>query len=206
MKVREILPPQQLDEFNLKHAAAAGVAGMAMMSPMKGKEINVNPLTAPAKPVTTVLPEPKQVDPKQQKMAQVASDKYDLDDQFAQQVVELAHKYEKPTFPRAKDILAIIGIESSFNPDAKSGLRRDKAVGLMQVRPHVWNMTPAELANTETSIATGSDILHLYFKKLRNRDAAVAAYNVGMSEYRSGNKAEGYVSKYMHELKLYAGI
>lgn len=209
MKVNEILSTtQQLDEFNLKHAMAAGVAGAALMSPIKGKE--VNPPQQPIKqatPVTTVLPAPQQkVDPKQQKMAQVISHKYSIDDEFAKEVVELAHKYAQPTFPKAKDILAIAGIESSFNPDAKSGLRRDKAVGLMQVRPKVWNMSPEELYDVENSIKTGSDILHFYFKKLHNRDAAVAAYNVGLGEFRSGNNAEGYVSKYMHELMLYKGI
>jgi|SRR5271157_5726064 len=208
MKVNElVLNEQQILEIQLKHALAAGVAGAAMMSPLKSKNEPTIPPPAPKPQVAHIIPEPKpQIDPKKQKMAQVITQKYDIDDEFAQEVVELAHKYEKPVFPKAKDILAIAGVESSFDPDAESGLRRDKAVGLMQVRPHVWNMSPEELKDVEGSIRTGSDILQLYYKKLRNRDAAVAAYNVGMSEFRSGNTAEGYVSKYLHELKLYTGI
>lgn len=212
MKVNELLSTsQQLDEINLKHAMAAGVAGAALMSPLKGHEQNppqqqVQRQT-PSVDYSHLLSTPiKQPDAIQLKMAQVVTQKYSIDDEFAKEVVELAHKYEKPTFPKAKDILAIIGVESSFNPDAKSGLRRDPAVGLMQVRPRVWNMNPNELYDIENSIKAGSEILHFYFKKLHDRDSAVAAYNVGLSEFRSGNNAEGYVSKYQHELMLYKGI
>jgi hypothetical protein len=210
MKVNQLLLDEQqqlVQEFiNLRHAMAAGVAGAAMMSPMKQKQEPTPPPQAPKPEVAHVLPAPKPVNPKQQKMAQAITRKYDIDDQLAQEIVEIAHKYEKPNFPTAKDILAVVGIESSFDPDAVSGLRKDPAVGLMQVRPKVWGMSAADLSDIESQIKTGSDILQLYYKKLRNKEAAIAAYNVGMSEYRNGNNAEGYVSKYMHELKLYAGL
>jgi hypothetical protein len=152
-------------------------------------------------------PKPKPVDPAHQKMAEKITGKYDIDDEFAQQVVELAHKHQKPGFPTAKDILAIIGVESSFDPDAISGLRTDPAIGLMQVRPGIWNLDKSELqGDIEKQIAAGSDILHQYYRKLKNKNAALASYNVGLTQYMSGNMAQDYVKKYHKELGLYAGM
>ena len=211
MKTYELLLDEQqqlIQEFKLKHAIGAAAIGAGLMAHpnIMHQEPQVQVQQKPAPQV--VLPAPKpQASPEEIKMAEKISAKYKIEPQDALEIVRLAHKYEKPTFPKAKDILAIVGIESSFDPDSVSGLRRDPAVGLMQVRPKVWGLSPEELqGDIEKQIATGSDILHLYYKKLRHRDAAVAAYNVGMSEYRSGNTAEGYVSKYQHELKQYTGI
>lgn len=211
MKVKEVLlTEEQLYEISLKNALAAGALGATLLGSPKhfqqDKPIE-RPQARPA-PVATVLPAPKkEVDPKQLKMSQQIAKKYKIDGGFAQEIVELAHKYQKPNFPKAQDILAVIGIESSFDPDAVSGLKRDPAVGLMQTRPGVWNLNREELENNvERQISTGSDILHLYYKKLKNRDAAIAAYNVGLGEFRNGNNAEGYVSKFQHELKTYMGI
>lgn len=194
-------------EFKLKHAVVAAGIGAALMGHPKQTTQEPTVQTQSKPTAQVVIPAPKpQVNPAQMKMAQQIAEKYKIDPEDALEIVQLAYKYEKQSFPKAKDILAIIGVESSFDPDSVSGLRRDPAVGLMQVRPKVWGMNAEELqGNVEKQIATGSDILHLYYKKLRQRDAAVAAYNVGMSEFRAGNNAEGYVSKYMHELKSYAG-
>jgi len=140
-------------------------------------------------------------------MAERITNKYDVEDELANTIVELAHKYQKPGFPTAKDILAVIGVESSFDPDAVSGLSIDPAVGLMQVRPGIWNIDKSELqGDPERQIATGSDILHQYFKKSKNKNAALALYNVGPTEYKKGNTAENYVRKFYKELRLYSGI
>lgn len=209
MKVNQLLlteEQQLIREFKLKHAVAAAGIGAAMMGHpnMTHQEPNVVQ-QKPAAPVVLPVPKP-QADAAHVKMAQQIAAKYKIDQEDALEIVQLAHKYEKQSFPKAKDILAIIGVESSFDAEAVSGLKRDPAVGLMQVRPKVWGLNAQELqGNVEKQIATGSDILHLYYKKLHHRDAAVAAYNVGMSEFRGGNNAEGYVSKYMHELKSYIG-
>lgn len=201
MKVDEILLSREaLYEISLKNAVAAGALGAGLMFG--------HPTTIQHEPqVTHVMPAPKPDGKKREHMTQLIVHRYDLDAKFAQRVVDLAMKYEKPGFPRAPDILAIVGIESSFDPDAVSGLRHDPAVGLMQVRPGVWNLNRHSLAhNIEKQIATGADILHLYYTKLKSRDAAVAAYNVGMGEYRSGNTANGYVSKYTNERRQYKGM
>jgi hypothetical protein len=151
-------------------------------------------------------PPPKKIDPIHQKMASKIVDKYGIDDKLATKVVDLAHKHEKSGFPTAKDILAIIGIESSFNPNAVSRLQTDPAVGLMQVRPAVWNMNPSDLKDIEKQIEVGSDILHQYYQKLRNKNATLSAYNVGLTRYLNGERPQNYLNKYHQELKMYSGI
>lgn len=212
MKVYDIFlneEQQLIQEFKIRHAVAAGAIGASMMGNHFLKKQELPPAPLPQKPPAhVVLPAPKpQFSPQEVEMAKKISERYNIEYDDALEIVRLAHKYAKPTFPHAKDILAIVGVESSFDPGAVSGLRRDPAVGLMQVRPKIWGLNPEELHNNiEKQIATGSDILHLYYKKLHRRDAAVAAYNVGMGEYRSGNTARGYVSKFQHELRQYRGI
>jgi hypothetical protein len=178
-----------------------GAAGLGFAPKAGGLEKDL-----PPSPIPKEKPKPE-INPIHQKMIDKITDKYDIDDEFAQQVVELAHKHQKPGFPTAKDILAIIGVESSFDPDAVSGLRQDPAVGLMQVRPGVWNIDRSTLqGDIEKQIATGSDILHQYYQKLKNKNAALASYNVGLTQYRSGNTADNYVKKYHNELRLYTGM
>jgi hypothetical protein len=214
MKVREIILTEEqllLLEYGKVGTMAGAIAGGALgimgayQADKAYHQSHEPPKVAQHQPV--VLPEPKKVDPSHVKMAEKIVQKYKVDAGFAKQVVELAHQYAKPDFPTAKDIIAVVGVESSFDPNAVSGLRKDPAVGLMQVRPKVWNMHRQELeGNIEKQIATGSDILNLYYKKLHNKQAAIAAYNVGMGEYRSGNTAEGYVAKVMRELNQYVKI
>lgn len=214
MKVNEIfLSEEQLYEISLKHAVAAGALGASLMI---GQVRNVNDKPVHATPVVqgpteVVYPSRQQrkTVKEEDQLANFIAKKYKVDPKFALQVIQLAHKYAKSTFPKAKDILAIAEIESSFDPNAVSGLRHDPAVGLLQIRPKIWGLDPGALQgeNTiENQIATGADILHAYYRKLHDKYAAVAAYNVGLGDFRSGNNAEGYVSKYTHAVRQYHGI
>lgn len=214
MKVDDILlTEEQLHELKLRHAIAAGALGLGLLH----NPTNIESST-PQKPTPQEIQqrdqhvaqrkteqEARQKElQRQQDLANKIAERYHVDQDFALQVVQLAHKYEKPTFPKAKDILAIIGVESSFDPDAVSGLRHDPAVGLMQVRPSMWNLDREDLSgDVEKQIQMGSDILHQYYTHFKNPRAALAAYNVGPTNYRQGNKAPGYVAKYANELKHY---
>lgn len=128
---------------------------------------------------------------------------YKVSQDFATKVVALSHKYSSPVFPKASDILAIIGIESSFRPNVKSGLKRDKAEGLTQIRPRVWRhmIKPGELTLIENQVKYGSSILRQYHMKLGSIDGAVNAYNVGLTAHNRGKVNPRYVRKYQ-ETKL----
>jgi hypothetical protein len=126
--------------------------------------------------------------------------KYHKDDAELLKIFALAKKYERDTFPKAADILAIVGIESSFNKAAVSSLKKDPAVGLMQVRPGVWGIKASDLASMEEQMKFGSGVLAKYYEKLGDADSAVHAYNVGITNFKRGTGLnQAYVDKFNKE-------
>lgn len=190
---------EQLNEIDVKRAIAGGAFALGtMLSPSPTHH-------SPAPPHVATQPSVEQRDQVDTAvLANAILKKYRVSPRLAMKVAKLAREYEKPSFPKAEDILAIIGIESSFTPMSVSKLRTDPAVGLMQVRPGVWKLDRNELLNDiGLQIKTGADILHRYYKLLGNADDAVHAYNVGIGNFRRGKHNPGYVSKYKNELTLY---
>jgi len=197
MKLHEVLDPRLVNEVSLKQALAAGLLGTAAIS----TAANVH---APTQTPSTYAPNiiVKHINLVYERLANKIASKYHVDQGFAMKVVELAHKYAHPVFPTAKDILAVVGVESSFNPGATSNLSDDPAVGLMQVRPGKWKLNSQQLlADEEAQIKHGASILHKYFKKLKNKDAAIQAYNIGLNSYRQGFRSPKYLEKVQRELK-----
>ena len=207
MKLQEVLEPEQLDENSLKKAALAGLASASMFGALNTAKHTPPP---PVPPTVQQQQEPEPVVDSaaeaRQALAQKIASEYRINPDLAGHIVELAHKYEKDSFPTAKDILAVIGIESSFNPNAVSQLKKDPARGLMQVRPGVWGLAPGELKNAEDQIRIGSDILHQYYSKLKNKEAALHAYNMGITNFRKGKHNPRYVAKFARELQKYLDI
>lgn len=126
--------------------------------------------------------------------------RYKVDEQLALQIVKLAKKHQRDDFPKASDIIAIIGVESSFRPNVKSQLKKDPAVGLMQVRPGVWKIPHVELSTIEGQIKHGARILAEYYDSIGRKDGAVMAYNIGITAYRKGRQNPRYLNKYKREL------
>lgn len=211
MKLHEVLPRKQLDEKFLKHALAAGIVGTSLAMPGTITDKRPPSYERPKDEVVTTakrtsdpfapeinIPGPTLV--QRTELAKSIAKKYRVDLELVQQVVNLAYEYEDEKFPKAQDILAIIGVESSFNPDSKSGLRKDPALGLMQVRPGVWNINPENLDSVESQIRYGVAILKRYYKKLGNAEDAIQAYNLGLTKFRRGARNTRYVAKYQQEL------
>ena len=139
-------------------------------------------------------------------LLKTVTSKFKVEPEKAKKIVDLAIKHSDPVFPKAHHILALAGVESSFNEKAKSQLKRDPAVGLMQIRPGVWGIHPNELSTMEGQIKHGSDILKHYHKKLGTPEATFAAYNIGITNHRKGRQTEAadrYVGKITSELKRY---
>lgn len=206
MKLCEIveLPErEQLDEINLKQAIAGGA--MALGSLMSQPVHHELPPVEPSH--LADMNAAKQAQLMNKKVDTLANNilkKYRVSPDLAKKVASLAQKHEKASFPKAEDILAIVGIESSFKPNSVSGLKKDPAVGLTQVRPGVWGLNPQQLlGDVEMQIKTGSDILHKYYQRLGNAEDAVHAYNVGIGNFKRGNHNLKYVDKYKNEVRLY---
>lgn len=137
--------------------------------------------------------------------AKKISKRFKVSNQLTAQVVKYTHKYERDTFPKAEDLIAIIGVESSFKPKAVSALAKDPAIGLTQIRPAVWRnkYTRVSLEEPENQVKYGAEILSHYFDVLGSRESAVQAYNVGITAFKRGKKNPRYVAKYKRELAQY---
>lgn len=94
-----------------------------------------------------------------------------------------------PDFPTAEDIMAVIKIESNWDENARS---HADARGLMQVLHGEYQV--------QNNIAQGSAILREYYEILKNKHAAVVAYNVGIGSYQIGLRNEEYYNAYQLQL------
>jgi hypothetical protein len=214
MKLDQAITPetaQELSELKLKHIVAAGSVAAAALT---GGSTTGNPHYVDKGEQQSEIKRQSfksfaaKVDARARTLATAITDKYAVGTDFAVKVAKLAIKHEAATFPKAEDILAVVGIESSFKPHAASKLAKDPAVGLMQVRPGVWGLDPNKLkASAEEQIKVGSKILHDYYQKLKSKEAALQAYNVGLTNYM---KKKGlnprYVPKFDDERDMYEGM
>lgn len=196
MKLSDILSPEkeQLDEINLKQALAGAAIGATAMLPISTQH------RAPPQPQAATQSASKSDYLSTARRAlDSAASKYSVDPALFDRIVKAAHKHAHADFPKAEDIIAIAAVESGFRPSVKSNLKRDPALGLMQIRPGVWNIPPHKLMSVEDNIMYGSKILRKYYERLKDKDAAVQAYNVGITAYRKGKKNERYLQKYKTE-------
>jgi hypothetical protein len=201
MRSHDFLTEQQLEELNLKKAAAGGLLALAtansMLPSFKGPS---NPPPEPPKASASV----KQISPDVKNLTQDVLKKYKIDPAVVANIVELTKKHEHAVFPKTKDLLAIIGIESGFNSDAVSQLKNDPAIGLTQIRPGIWGLNASEFSkDIEQQISKSADILAKYNKQLGDPTKAIQAYNVGITSFLRGTENPSYLTKFEKERALY---
>lgn len=143
---------------------------------------------------------------KQQWLAQRIVMRYTSTDyDLAAQITQAAFKYQDAVFPKADDIIAIIAIESIFNPKAKSNLKHDPAKGLMQIRHGVWKdkINVDNMNRIESQIKHGSEILAHYYRVVDDKNKAIMAYNVGLTAALNGRTNPKYLAKYKREMQAF---
>jgi hypothetical protein len=104
--------------------------------------------------------------------------KPDIDPELARTVAKSVHRYAELYGKDANLILAMIAVESRFDPNAVSP---KGAVGLMQVMPQ-WKKVlgiTGDLSDPEVSIKYGLQILGFYDEMYRDLEMALTAYNRG---------------------------
>ncbi|MBX5480776.1 MAG: transglycosylase SLT domain-containing protein [Myxococcaceae bacterium] len=101
-----------------------------------------------------------------------------LDPELARRIARSVHQY-CTLYHRDPDLaLAIMTVESDFNPKAESPAG---AVGLMQVMPH-WKKVlgiQGDLRDPEVSIQYGLQVLGFYQEMYKDTELALTAYNRG---------------------------
>lgn len=125
---------------------------------------------------------------------------YSIKPALAAEIVDYAYKYQRDDFPRAHDILAVISVESQFKVTAKSKLKKDPARGLTQVRTEMWDHAKQckhVKDNIEQQVRCGAFILAAYYKEVKNKDAALTAYNIGLAAQQRGDVNPNYNRKFL---------
>lgn len=132
--------------------------------------------------------------------------RYRVDEQIVDEAIDYAFLYEKPIFPRAEHIMAIIGIESSWRPYVRSQLEHDPAVGLTQIRPGIWKNKindPKKLEQIKYQIKYSIEILDEYYRILRTPEKTLLAYNVGITALIENRYNDQYLKKYNREFRQF---
>ena len=194
MKLNEVLTEEQLCEIDYKRALATGILGLAAAGNFSYRlpsHINPPKYTAPVRDDA-------------QELADRILKKYKIDPRLALQVAKLAKRNERKDFPKAEDLLTIVGIESSFRPHAISKLKKDPAMGLTQIRPGVHKLDRVRLSgDIEHQMEQSAEILAKYHKHLKDKESAIIAYNVGPGDFKKGKFNQNYITKFKNERQMY---
>lgn len=133
------------------------------------------------------LPKHTVTDIKIRKITEYVSKVYKQDKTIVTEIVNQAFMLgNKSAFPTPIDILAVIAIESRFNPMAKSSAN---AKGLMQI------LYKDSTYNIQMNMLDGVYLMQDYAKRLPI-DSTIQAYNVGISSYKSGVRNPEYLAKF----------
>lgn len=114
------------------------------------------------------------------------------------EVTAIAQEFAYKDFPKVSDILAIMRIESGFNPNAENKSVKEHSKGIMQV-----NGGPMEF---RANVTQGVKILREYYLITKSQVGAVKAYNIGIGNYLKNKakvSAEIYYAKFIIHRAVY---
>jgi len=120
-----------------------------------------------------------------------------------QQVYELygvVKAYTSKGWPDTNTTLAIIATESAFKKHAVSSAN---AKGYMQVLKASGKPVTTE---TWQNVASGTELLREYRQQLGSDNAAIMAYNVGITAFKNGARPVEYLNKVKRNLEVIESI
>lgn len=126
------------------------------------------------------------------------SKEYKIPFSLAKEIVELVKIHTTPTNIPPKLVLAIIAVESSFQPNAVSPAG---AKGLMQVMP--FNRPGKTI---EENVIRGIWILQDYTLETKNIYEAIMSYNIGIGNFKNGMRNYTYAKKVMKHRKKFEDV
>ena len=131
-------------------------------------------------------PQPYQ-DLEEDQLTQVVVQKFPKQEKYARLVVRYAlwHERQNPglKWPKAKDILAVVSVESGFNPEAVHPI--GPSVGLMQINAGAHKVSVSELKQIGPNMKRGYELLVYLRAKTRSDAEALIAYNAGLGGMKS---------------------
>jgi len=140
--------------------------------------------------VSQSFPDPRE------KLTQYITSNYRVTAPEAKHIVETVYSYSAGIdFPPPHLVFAVIAVESSFRPTVVS---HKGARGLMQVMP-----INEPGVTIEDNILAGIWVLQKYRARVATDEAALQAYNVGITAYKKGRRSTKYLSKVQKEKKRF---
>lgn len=143
--------------------------------------------------ISTVTLDYNKPEPKPTKLDYHIAQRYDRPLSMTMEITAAVKTLTNRThFPQPQHVLAIFAVESEFNPFARSN---KGAKGLGQI---LYKKTKTDIAvNTQDTV----ELLQEYYDKLGSEDAAIQAYNVGITAYKNGARNKAYLAKYKRNKK-----
>lgn len=139
------------------------------------------------------------------RLVHALAERFKKPEALIQRVVKAANAAAYKGYPSRNDILAVIAVESGFDPKAvKSG-----SLGLMQVlsSAHRKALRGINPYNIEHNVSVGASILRDYYESLRhNKRSSILAYNVGIGSFLKKQYKIEYYRKYLRELAFINSI
>jgi soluble lytic murein transglycosylase-like protein len=136
------------------------------------------PAAAPAAPLQAVAT-PETIQQEQRALAEFIAKRWRIAEEAASSFVSIAYRAGQVHSVDPVLILAVMAIESRYNPVAESGMG---AKGLMQVIPrfHLEKLSDhggeEKLLDPEVNIHVGAQILREYYRRLRDEELALQMY------------------------------
>ena len=164
--------------------------------PLVVKEVPVQEVTPSAieEPLVTAT----SLEPSVSKTSEYISTRFKLTVSYTSEILRAAEANAYADFPKVKDILAVVAVESGYNAKA---IHRG-SYGLMQIekKSHADKIKGRSIFNPSTNIEIGASVLHEYYLLLnKSEKAATLAYNSGIGNYLKGRSKIAYYRKYRKE-------
>jgi soluble lytic murein transglycosylase-like protein len=152
--------------------------GPAIPAPLAGAGAAAEPAPQPAANPQVAIQE-------QRALAEFIAKRWRIAEEAATRFVAIAYRAGSTYSVDPVLILAVMAVESRYNPVAESGMG---AKGLMQVIPrfHLEKLSDhggeEKLLDPEVNIYVGAQILHEYYRRLRDEELALQMYGGAFDE------------------------
>jgi hypothetical protein len=139
-----------------------------------------------------------------ERLVQAMAKRYKKPERLIRQIVTIVNQTVNEGFPSRDQVLALIAVESRFDPDA---VYRG-SYGLMQIQAHSnrRRLNGRNLKDALTNIHIGIEILTEYYSTLGNKKKTIEAYNMGILPVMKGKHNSSYYALYEKEFKFISSI
>lgn len=129
------------------------------------------------------------------------SDSFKLSPETSEKMIKLAKDNAYEDFPSRDEILAVIAVESGFQP--KVSYRGSHGLMQIEMKSHKDKLHGRSIFDPNANVEIGAFVLNQCYELLgKNKRGALLAYNSGIGNYLKKHYREEYYLKVMVKLKF----